>query len=95
MGPVLEGAGLNITVMSYVDSVDIGFIAAPNLVPDLWDLADDVAPAFDELRSLLDPVIDLREDPPDPATTPPADDPTDHPTDDPTDRPSNRPAAEI
>ena len=68
MGPVLEGAGLNITVLSYVDSVDIGFIAAPDLVPDLWDLADDVVPAFEELRSLLDPVIDLRDDDPAPAT---------------------------
>ena len=49
MGPVLEGAGLNITVLSYRDTIDIGFIAAANLVPDLWDLADAVAPAFDEL----------------------------------------------
>jgi diacylglycerol O-acyltransferase len=63
MGPVLEGAGLNITVMSYVDSIDIGFIAAPNLVPDLWDLADDVAPAFDELVALAGPIIDLRDPP--------------------------------
>ena len=49
MGPVLEGAGLNITVLSYVDAVDIGFIASPNLVPDLGRLADEVAPAFAEL----------------------------------------------
>ncbi|HEY5156262.1 MAG TPA: wax ester/triacylglycerol synthase family O-acyltransferase [Acidimicrobiales bacterium] len=49
MGPVLEGAGLNITVLSYCDSVDVGFIAATNLVPDLDDLADQVEPAFAEL----------------------------------------------
>ncbi len=53
MGPVLEGAGLNITVMSYCDTVDIGFIASPNLVPDLWDLAADVEPAFAELVDLI------------------------------------------
>jgi diacylglycerol O-acyltransferase / wax synthase len=53
MGPVLEGAGLNITVLSYVDAVDIGFIASPNLVPDLASLADDVAPAFAELVDLI------------------------------------------
>ena len=53
MGPVLEGAGLNITVLSYRDTVDIGFIAAPNLVPDLWDLAADVEPAFAELVALI------------------------------------------
>jgi len=49
MGPVLEGAGLNITVLSYCDSVDIGFIAATNLVPDLDVLAGEVVPAFAEL----------------------------------------------
>ncbi len=49
MGPVLEGAGLNITVLSYCDSVDVGFIAATNLVPDLDDLAERVRPAFAEL----------------------------------------------
>jgi hypothetical protein len=53
MGPVLEGAGLNITVLSYVDAVDIGFIASPNLVPDLWELADGVVPAFAELLDLI------------------------------------------
>jgi len=53
MGPVLEGAGLNITVLSYRNTVDIGFIAAPNLVPDLWELADDVEPAFAELVALI------------------------------------------
>ena len=29
MGPVMEGAGLNITVLSYLDHVDIGFVAVP------------------------------------------------------------------
>ena len=51
MGPVLEGAGLNITVLSYSGSVDVGFIASPNLVPDLWMLADAVAPALAELAA--------------------------------------------
>ena len=54
MGPVLEGAGLNITVMSYRDTVDFGFIAATDLVPDLWDLADAVPVAFDELYDAAD-----------------------------------------
>jgi WS/DGAT/MGAT family acyltransferase len=49
MGPVFEGAGLNITVLSYQGSVDFGFNAATNAVPDLWDLADCVEPAFAEL----------------------------------------------
>jgi hypothetical protein len=50
MGPVMEGAGLNITVMSYRNSVDFGFIVCRDLVPDVWDLADQVEPAFAELE---------------------------------------------
>lgn len=49
MGPVLEGAGLNVTMMSYRDSVDFGFLGATELLPDIWDLADAVPVAFDEL----------------------------------------------
>jgi hypothetical protein len=44
LGPVMEGAGLNITVLSYMDSIDVGLIACRELIPDLWDLAH----AFDE-----------------------------------------------
>jgi hypothetical protein len=50
MGPVMEGAGLNITVMSYRDSVDVGFMVDRELLADVWDLADAVEPAFAELR---------------------------------------------
>jgi WS/DGAT/MGAT family acyltransferase len=49
MGPVFEGAGLNVTVMSYKGSLDFGFHASVNSVPDLWELADCVEPAFEEL----------------------------------------------
>ncbi len=49
MGPVIEGAGLNITVMSYVGHLDFGFLAATALVPDLWRLADAIAPSLAEL----------------------------------------------
>jgi WS/DGAT/MGAT family acyltransferase len=50
MGPVIEGVGLNITVMSYRSSIDIGFMAAADLVGDVWRLADAVEPAWTELR---------------------------------------------
>lgn len=49
LGPVMEGAGLNITVLSYMDSIDIGLIACKELVPDLWDLAHAFDEAMDEL----------------------------------------------
>ncbi|MDH6243734.1 wax ester/triacylglycerol synthase family O-acyltransferase [Mycobacterium sp. OTB74] len=37
---VTEGQGLNITVVSYLDRLDFGFIVDRELVPDVWDLAD-------------------------------------------------------
>ena len=49
MGPIMEGAGMNITVMSYRDSVDIGFMVCRELVPDVWDLPDHVDAAMAEL----------------------------------------------
>jgi len=50
MGPIMEGAGLNITVMSYRDSIDIGFMVDRDLVPDVWDMADAVQYALAELQ---------------------------------------------
>ncbi|NLE48894.1 MAG: wax ester/triacylglycerol synthase family O-acyltransferase [Sandaracinaceae bacterium] len=49
MGPVMEGAGLNLTVMSYRGNVDFGFMVAADLVPDVWDMAESVEPSYEEL----------------------------------------------
>lgn len=49
MGPIMEGAGLNVTVLSYMDNVDFGFLAGAELVPDVWDLADHVDGAMADL----------------------------------------------
>ena len=49
LGPVMEGAGLNITVLSYLDSIDVGLIACKELIPDLWDLARAFEESMDEL----------------------------------------------
>jgi len=49
MGPVIEGTGLNVTVLSYRGNVDIGFMAATALVPDVWALAEQVPAAFGSL----------------------------------------------
>jgi WS/DGAT/MGAT family acyltransferase len=60
MGPIMDGAGLNITVLSYRNHIDIGFLADAELVPDVWDVAGMVQPAFEELRQLaglIDPTI--------------------------------------
>jgi diacylglycerol O-acyltransferase len=49
LGPVFHGAGLNITVMSREGQLDIGLIACPELVPDVWSLAETFPDALDEL----------------------------------------------
>ena len=54
MGPVMEGAGLNVTVLSYQDNVDFGFLACAELVPDVWDLADDIEAAMKDLLAAAD-----------------------------------------
>jgi diacylglycerol O-acyltransferase len=50
LGPIMEGAGLNITVMSYIDRIDVGLIACRELIPDIWDLADDFSASMEELK---------------------------------------------
>jgi diacylglycerol O-acyltransferase / wax synthase len=45
------GLGLNITLQSYVDRVDFGFMGATNLTGDLWELPDHMAT---ELALLLE-----------------------------------------
>jgi diacylglycerol O-acyltransferase len=50
MGPLLYGGGLNITVMSYIDNLDFGFLACRELVPDVWAIADGIELALAELE---------------------------------------------
>jgi len=38
-GPVMQGAGLNLTVLSYADHLHFGVMACREAVPDPWDLA--------------------------------------------------------
>lgn len=49
MGPVMAGSGLNVTLTSYLDSVEIGLMACRELVPDLWEIADGFPDALAEL----------------------------------------------
>lgn len=51
MGPVIDGMGLNVTVLSYMDEIGFGFVACRELIPDLWDLADGVVAALGQLTS--------------------------------------------
>ncbi len=49
LGPIFHGSGLNITVMSLSGKLDIGLISCPELLPDLWNMADDFAVSMEEL----------------------------------------------
>jgi diacylglycerol O-acyltransferase len=49
LGPVMDGAGLNVTVLSNEDRIGVGFIACRELVPGIWELAEAVPEALGEL----------------------------------------------
>jgi diacylglycerol O-acyltransferase / wax synthase len=49
LGPIFHGSGLNITVMSLTGKLDVGIVSCPELLPDLWDMADDFEVALGEL----------------------------------------------
>jgi WS/DGAT/MGAT family acyltransferase len=54
MGPVGEGLGLNLTVLSNVDRVDMGVLTCPEIVPDPWEIAEGFGRAVGELRVAAD-----------------------------------------
>lgn len=50
---VVDGVGLNVTVVSTNGSLDFGYVADRDLLPDLWDLADRTGPAIVELATAV------------------------------------------
>ncbi len=66
LGPVTDGAGLNVTVISQMDRVGIGLVTCPELVPDIWELAGAIREA------LLEMVKKVPVNPPSPKSTRPA-----------------------
>ena len=55
LGPIFDGAGLNITVVSYMDQLFVGLIGCREIV-DVWAIARDIPEAFAELRKAADGV---------------------------------------
>ena len=53
-GPLLEGAGINITVLSNMGNMDFGVIACRETVPDVWDIADGFGVAVTALKMAAD-----------------------------------------
>ena len=49
LGPLLVGSGLNVSVVSYRDSIDIGVVTCPDLVDDAQEIADGFQPALAQL----------------------------------------------
>lgn len=53
LGPLLGGAGMNITVLSNMDRLDVGIMACPDLVDDVWELVTDLPKRLGELLHAL------------------------------------------
>lgn len=49
MGPIADGSGLNITVMSYLGTVHFGLVACSDTIDDVQGIADGVVEALDVL----------------------------------------------
>ena len=49
LGPVIDGLGVNITIMSYRGILYWGIISCPETMPKVWQLAADIPLALDEL----------------------------------------------
>jgi hypothetical protein len=49
LGPILEGAGVNISVVSYADSIDIGVIACPRAIDRPHEVTSGFEAAVDRL----------------------------------------------
>ncbi len=50
---IAEGQGLNITVQSYLDTLDIGLVGCAELVPDIWDLVDAIVADLEALADFV------------------------------------------
>lgn len=51
LSAIVDGQGLNITVVSYTSRLCVGLVACPSLVPDLDVLASSIADELDELAA--------------------------------------------
>ncbi len=49
-GPLIEGSGLNISVLSNMGNMDIGVIACPDIAPDVDEVANGIVDAIEVLR---------------------------------------------
>lgn len=57
MSVLATGQGLNVTVVSYCDKIDIGLTVDPDMVPDAWRLVEQFPAALAELESAAEGVV--------------------------------------
>jgi diacylglycerol O-acyltransferase / wax synthase len=65
---IVDGAGLNITVMSYLDHMDVGIIGDRDQLDDAWPMFDGMCAALEEFHALLSPEVAARVPPPVPVS---------------------------
>lgn len=53
LGPVYDGVGLNITVVSSADAIAFGFVTCPDVISDIGALAAGITDAFTTLRDIV------------------------------------------
>jgi diacylglycerol O-acyltransferase len=54
---LVVGNGLNISLVSYCNRIDVGIIVDPELIPDPWELAELFPMALDELETAAEGVL--------------------------------------
>lgn len=57
VGPIIEGAAVNITVFSYLDTVHVGVLGCWDLVPDIDNIARGVRDSFEALLSATNRLV--------------------------------------
>jgi hypothetical protein len=48
--PVFDGGGLNMTVMSYMDNMDFGITACPDVIEDVDEITDGLVEELERLK---------------------------------------------
>lgn len=61
LAPIFHGLGLNITVFSVADKLNVGLLTCADLTPDIWDLCDAFTRQLDELTAAVDAEIAAAE----------------------------------
>jgi diacylglycerol O-acyltransferase / wax synthase len=53
LGPLLPGVGMNLTVLSNIDRLDVGVMSCPDVVDDVWELVQLLPGALADLKAAV------------------------------------------